>query len=437
MAGVALLLALGAGEGRASSWTLTREATILELGLSRAIQGQSWAEDFDAGWRRSSGVEAGVESGARLARGPWEVRARWRGRWGEHLDARGRWLEASLRFQTDHFGLRLGREPIDWGPAPRAALLISRNPPPLDHVGAVGDVGLGRMGRLAGEMLVAYLDDRDRTVPFPLLWGMRLAWTPRAWLRCEVQRTILLGGGGRTQRLRGADLWNIFLGRSENAVGVPGHPEAYPVGDSDQKFAWLIDVNPRAWARRYGLHDLEAFWVYAGEDAFHGLGPRAPGRALGLRVHPRPRWAGSFIYASTVDDRNFWYHHKLYGYGYRYRGYVIGHPMGGDAHFWHAALHGMPTEDLQWALSIGRERRGYFRDGRGVVAGGHWIWTLAVEVPLDALQLQVETGASTAWGGDRVAGRLPEGFFGLRLLWNGWRSGSALEREDVWGSPGG
>lgn len=432
-AGLALLLAIGGGVGRASPWTLTPEATVLELGLSGSMCGQTWMEDFDAGWRRSEGLEAGIESGARLTRGPWQLRARWRGRWGEHQDARGRWLAASLRYQRAHIGLRVGREPIDWGPASQASLLLSRNPPPLDHVGAVAEFGLRRAGRLAGETFVAYLDDRDRVLPFPLLWGMRLAWTPRPWLRCEVQRTILLGGGGRTQRLTGTDLWNMFLGRSENAVGEPGHPEAFPVGDSDQKFAWLVDLNPRDWAQRHGLHDLEAFWVYAGEDAFRGLGPTAPGRALGLRLHPGRRWAGDFLFVSTVDDRNFWYHHKLYGYGYRYRDYVIGHPMGGDARCWQGALHALAADDLKWTLSVRRERRGYFREGRGVVAGGHWIGSLAVEVPFEVLRLQVETGAATAWGGDRVAGRLPDGFIGIRLLWGGYPTEPAVTREDVWG----
>jgi hypothetical protein len=207
------------------------------------------------------------------------------------------------------------------------------------------------------------------------------------------------------------------------------------VGDSDQKFAWQIAVHPRAWAQRRGLHDFEAFWVYAGEDHFRGIVPTAPGRGLGLRVHPSPRWAASFIYAATVDDRNFWYHHKVYGYGYRYRTYLIGHPMGGDARLWHSTLYWLPEPDLLGSLVVWREQRGYFRDGLGLLAGGQWQWRFGFEVPVNRVRLKIEVGGSTAWGGDRTAGRLPEGLFGIRLQWNGRRETLTLDREEVWGSP--
>ena len=424
--------AQAAGDTR---WRLEPQSGLFEIGLASATSGRSWAADFDQGWRRSSGLEIGVESGLRLRRGPWEARARWRGRWGEFLPARGRWLEGSVRWSGNHLGLRLGREPIDWGPVPQASLLLSHHPPPLDHAGVVACFGAGPAGRGMGETFVAYLDDRHRTIPFPLLWGMRLAWEPRVWLRVEAQRTILLGGVGRTRRLQAEDIWDMFLGRRENLAGPSGHPEAYPVGDSDQKFAWQVVLHPRVWAQRRGLHDLEAFWVYAGEDHFRGLGPTAPGRALGLRVHPSPRWATSFIHAATVDDRNFWYHHKIYGYGYTYRGFLIGHPMGGDARLWHGALHWLPEPDRYWSLAIWRERRGYYRDGRGLVAGGYWGWRLGIEVPMQAIRLRAELGGSAAWGGDRTTERVPEGLFQIKLMGGGGTGSVGLDRAEVWGGP--
>jgi hypothetical protein len=411
-----------------AGWRLEPEVSFFEAGLSRALAGGSWAEDFDQGWRRSGGLEAGLETGARLRRGPWEARARWRARWGEFLPARGRWLEAALGWRSEHLALRVGREPIDWGVAPQASLLVSRNPPPLDHAAIAA-----RAAGVTAESFLAYLDDRHRAVPYPLLWGMRLFWEPREWLRLEAQRTILLGGGGRTRRLTPGDLWDIFLGSGENAERPGGHPELYPVGDTDQKFAWQIRLWPRAWARRRGLDDLEAFWLYAGEDRFRGLVPTAPGRAVGLRVHPSPRWAASFIHASTVDDRNFWYHHKLYGYGYTYRGFVIGVPMGGDATLGRVSLHWLPEGGPLWSIAVWRERRGFFRDGRGLTAGGYWGWRLSAELPVRAARLQVLLGGSDAWGGDRATGRLPEGLFQLRILWGPGLGVPALGRAEVWG----
>jgi hypothetical protein len=442
------LLPLVASAGPRSV-SLEFEPAVLELGLSRAVSGDTWPQDFDHGWRRSAGLEVRGEAGLRLRRGPWESRARLRGGWGEHLPARARWLEASLRFTSPHLALRLGREPVDWAPAPRASLLLSQQPPPLDHAAVAARTGATPLGQAAGEMLIAYLDDPDRAIPYPLLWGMRLIWEPRSWLSGEAQRTVLLGGAGRTRRLTGRNLWDIFRGRAENLERPPGDPSLYPPHDTDQKFAWQVALRPRAWARRHGLDDLELLWVYAGEDQFRHLVPMAPGRVAAARVHPRAGWAASLLFASTVDDSNFWYCHKVYGHGYTYRGSSLGHPMGGDAELWHASLHWLASPELLWSVRVWREERGFFRAADSVKhlePGGHWGWRLAVEAPVRSLRLRALLGGSAAWGADRAgecpscvcfgdpySGReLPEGLFQVRLEWRGAPGALALDREAVW-----
>ncbi len=280
---------------------------------------------------------------------------------------------------------------------------------------------------------MAYLDDPHRELPYPLLCGMRGTWHATSWLDIGAQRTILLGGGGRTQRLTVEDLWQILTGQGEGEAGPAAGPEHYAERDTDQKFAWQIDVHPRAWARRCGLHDLEAFWLYAGEDRFNGLVPMAPARSFGVRVHPTERLAASFVHVKTVDDLNFWYHHKVYVDGYSYHGVIMGHPMGGDAERWACGLFASPDGEQILSVRLVRERRGFFRDGRGLTAGGFWMWIIGVEAPGPGVQLAADLGATWAWGGDRESDRLAEGFARVSIVWPR-RASLAIDRARLWGT---
>jgi hypothetical protein len=422
--------------GARRGWDVAVAETSIELGLSRPLSGDSWEEDFDRGWSRSRGFGLSLDTGFLAAWGCWEAKIGWRGRAGEYLPWRGRLLEAWMGATGSVFEFGVGRRSLYWTPSVDAELLISPHPPPLDQfwfrIPRVAIPAVG--GWLAGETFLGYLDDADREVPYPLLWGMRASWNPWVWLRLEAQRTIMMGGAGRGEKLKLKDIWDIFIGRGENLTEPP-----YPPSESDQKFAWQVVLHPTWLAPRLGLHDLEIFGTYAGEDAFRGVAPRAPAKAFGLRIHPSETAAISFAFARNTDDSQHWYHHKIYRSGYTYRGFWLGHPMGGDAMTWRGGLFLLAPDGSCWSFRLVREKRGYFWDRKGSFpheAGGFWRWSLAVSLPVSGAEVAVALGGSTAWGGDLTEGRLPEGFAVVRLTLGGKGVRRTIDRPCVWGPPG-
>jgi hypothetical protein len=355
----------GFGQPAASLYPDAASWMQIELQQSRAAAGSSWEAEFDQGGTWSAGSAASFSAGLRRRWRAGEWLAVWRGRVGEHEPATGRWLAARATLEWGALEMGAGRYPVLWSAAPGQKLLISEHAPPLDQIHlALQSPALPAVGgRGRAESFLAYLDDAHRTVAYPLLWGMRGYWEPAGWLHLEIQRTIMLGGAGRGERLTFADWVDIFLGQGENARGP-----TYPAADSDQKFAYLIELSPRDWARRtLGVDDLSLGWFYGGEDRFAGGVPMAPARTYRLRVAPVPEFEIEAEYANNADDRNLWYRHKLFSTGYTYRGFILGHPMGGDARRWRVRLTGAmarpgPAVDTLWLEAL-RQLQGVHRDG--------------------------------------------------------------------------
>jgi hypothetical protein len=426
---------------------LRLDRTVFTLTQSRPFSGTSYLPDLDMGWRHSAGLEAALETGALLTHGPFRAHVQWRGAWGRELPARGRFGTAYLAWVSPRFDIRIGRASIHWAPATGADLLISMNARPLDHLRVC--VRSGRApwtrGVFDAETFLAYLDDRNREIADPLLWGMRAGWSAPAWLRIEMQRTILMGGWGRGERLTPRDIWNIFWAQGEGKSGEAPGPGYFSHRETDQKFAWQVSLRPPE-PGRFGLHDFEVFYVYAGEDRLHALLPMAPGRSGAIRAHFTPALAASFEYASTAPRENMWYRHKVYTDGYTYRGVCLGHPMGTDAKCWQLRLAAAPAEGLIAVLSVMREWRGIHAIARGIEPGGHWQWELSLSAPGPRIgwsgtmpdppastRITATLGGATAWGSDLDAGRLTEGFARISIAWDPRACAPALNRSILWG----
>lgn len=392
------------------SWTLT--TLDLSLTHSRPLAGDAWVEEEARGRRMSPGTQGDLGAGLAYARGRWQAGLLWRGRWGEDLEAQGRFDEAFVLLRLAGISARLGRAPILWAPARYADLLVSAHARPLDHLRLTGAArrlpGIGGGGE--AETFVAYLDDAHRAIPHPLLWGMRARWSPIPELSLEAQRTILMGGAGRTRKLTAGDLWDIFIARGEGTSGAAPGPEHFSARETDQKFAWQGVVRmPQRTARALRLREAEGFYIYAGEDRFAGLLPMAPARAWGLRVHPAAGWALSFVRASTACRENIWYRHKAYTSGYTYRGFGLGHPMGSDAKGWELGFFARLGGGDFLAARLARETRGHYNVARGIVPGGHWRWSASLSSATGRARVTAEVGAATAWGGDLDGSRPAEG----------------------------
>ncbi|MFH1144568.1 MAG: capsule assembly Wzi family protein [Candidatus Eisenbacteria bacterium] len=411
------------------------ERVGLEIAQSRAVAGDRWLADFEKGFWRSDGTEVSVQAVLTLAHRGVSGRLCWRGAAGTGLGARGRFIEGWLALSGAQWAVRLGRASITWTPL-EAALLISPHARPLDmvHAGMGSSARPCPLGRLEAETFFGRLDDPHRVVPDPLVWGMRAGWVPAEGLRLEALRTIMLGGEGRGSRLQARDLWRILWGRAENTSADALGPEHYPAEDSDQKLAWQIMLRPGGGIRRaLGMHDLEALWIYAGEDRLRGLVPTAPARGYGLRLHPGPGLALSAFFVNIVDDANLWYHHKVFLSGYTYRGVGLGHPAGGDARTWRANLFFALPEGTRVRVGVFREKRGYRFNGRGVTAGGFWAWTLSGSVPARGARIALTLGGMRPWGGDKKSERIAQGYAILSIEWPAHLLSSDITREEVWG----
>lgn len=294
---------------------------------------------------------------------PLRLRAGIAGRFavGDGGRSGGEWLERSLVWSNERLEARVGLTRSFWGDGSGGSLLLGRTAPPLEMI-RLRSVRpwmipyLGDLGRVHGSVFLAYLDDKYRVVAYPLLHGSRLEWEPVDWFRFSAARTIMLGGVGRTTKLTGSDLLDILLGRNENP------PHGLSISNTDQKASFMWEARlPRRFNPFEWLTGVRLFYEYAGEDSFEGLLPTAVahhwGGAVGLFD-----WIALFEAAETNDDANFWYSwHNVYRENaYYFRGYSIGHPMGGDkidAHLriWSPALHGVRVQT--WARARGHWNR--------------------------------------------------------------------------------
>ncbi|MDM7915348.1 MAG: capsule assembly Wzi family protein, partial [Candidatus Eisenbacteria bacterium] len=251
--------------------------------------------------------------------------------------------------------VRAGLTRLFWGDGNEGSLLLGRTAPAFDRL-SIRTIrpwtfgGSRSAARFHASLFLGYLEERDRVVPYPLLHGQRLEWEPAGWAKLSLARTILFGGSGRTEKLTLRDIGDILLGRNENRVG----PRS--AADSDQKASIGLELRtPREWLEGKWFEGARLFWEYGGEDSFQGPLPTAVAHHYGLSALVAG-WTVLAETAETWDDANDWYEdHLVYGErDYYYRGYVMGHPMGGDAVSVHASLWSPPWNQnraqLWWRL---------------------------------------------------------------------------------------
>lgn len=337
---------------RAAAWSITglrSDQTVLEEesdGL-RLMEGGSSRLLLDGLIPIAGGVRAGLAG--RVVFG--EADPKW-----------GNWMERNLSWRSRRAEILVGLTRSFWGDGSEGSLLLGRTAPPLEMfrlrtLRPFAVPGTNRIARFHGSIFLAYLDDRNRTVPFPLLQGTRLEWEPSRFLRLSATRTILMGGAGRTEKLSLPDLWDIWWGRDENARGERD------AGDTDQKASFGFELRLPPMRSTPGWFDgARFFYEYAGEDAFHGLMPTAVAHLTGGSIGIAG-WLALAEFAETVDDANWWYtNHTVYGPdSYFHRGFVLGHPMGPNGISGHFRL---------WTPTLSDVRAQAWVRARGVY--DHW-----------------------------------------------------------------
>jgi hypothetical protein len=367
------------------------EPGLLKVTYARPLADDLWRRDLDDGETLGDGMGIRLETGYRRPLGENIVlRARIRATAHAGVPDRIRFLEGGVWGVTGPVGWSVGRQRFFWSPSTETSLLLSTNARPLDAVSLRSARPWGlpwKFGHIQWETFLAYLDDPDRTIPYPLLWGGQFYWQPFPSFRLELRRTILFGGAGRTEKLNFGDVIDILLGQDEN---LPA--DQRDVSDSDQllslaaRWRWPLPNTARLWLHSLGFRDFEIFYEYGGEDAIRNGLPTAVAHHLGCRTQFLG-WEAAGVYVETVDATNTWYEHVVYRSGYRYRGRVLGHPAGGDSR-WVRIRLGRPWLSLQgYSLEGTLEKGGIFRRPHWEVTQISARWW---KTPMLGLRLQVD-----------------------------------------------
>ncbi len=233
---------------------------------------------------------------------------------------------AALTLRGRGLRVTLGRQPRWWGPGRLNEVLLTTNARAGDGIELATDgaLSIGAAGAIRSAVFLSYLDDGARPTPYPLLFGHRVAWRPRGVVELGVERTIMLGGAGRSERYTPGDVLDILAGRDENRVDYEGHR------DTDQKLGLDITLRLPILTRLVpGLRGSRVFFRYAGDDGLDGWLPTRVSHHYGAAFHlDRTRFTVEFL--ENVAGGT-WYWNDEYPAGYTNRGDFLGTDLGGDA----------------------------------------------------------------------------------------------------------
>lgn len=284
------------------------------------IQALNYNNDGDI-YKKGSNGRAGFSSGAELG---WfsfylNPELRYSERDTEAVIKRGYGVLSFLGLD-----LQIGKDSQWWGPGYHGAILLSNNAEPfmMLKISNPQPVLLPWIFKHLGPLRFVFFATRlekERHIPEPYLWGMRLNFKPNPYVEIGLQRTALLGGEGYPSNLR---TWlKSFTGKGENDPGDPGDQRA----GGDLKITLPFQLQP-----------LQIYLEANGEDEA-GYLPTKWAHLMGLylpRILNYERIGFRAEYANThiSGHPNLWYGHGRYaGEAYFYKRRVIGHPMGTDS----------------------------------------------------------------------------------------------------------
>jgi hypothetical protein len=259
---------------------------------------------------------------------------------GQTLAENFKVFEAAVRLRLWKLELSYGRPQFWWGQPAHSALLISTHAPPFEVASISTHTPFElpwKTGNVGGTFFFSKLDDPDRVVPNPNLLGLRISYRPVEYLEAAATRTVMIGGEGRDIDWGLSEIWDLVLARGENdATGDDSNGNQIASVEGCLYFDWLNQFLPWLKGGRF-------YFEYGGDDALVKGLPSALGQAGGGSL--LFEWfEAAFEYVENNDDSALWYSHSIYQSGYTYRGWVLGHHMGGDGEDWYGRIT-FPIQD--------------------------------------------------------------------------------------------
>jgi len=241
----------------------------------------------------------------------------------------GRLEETSIRLGFPQATLEAGRFSLWWGPGRHGALIFSTNAEPLwgFRLRNPRPIPLGWWFKFLGEiqydLFVARLEG-SRPIPHSLLSGMRLAIRPNRYLEIGASRAIHFGGEGEGSGL--SDYWEAFRGTRENDPGnrrnqIAGFDILVTLPFKVQPFQFYLEMAGEDQAQGI-IVPLPYKWAFLSGVFLPTVfgSPRADLRVEAALNHLQGNGPAWYVHGTSGD-----------GYAHRYRGRILGHPMGTDA----------------------------------------------------------------------------------------------------------
>ena len=263
----------------------------------------------------------------------YDLEKDWKGRKDEGINLNGSYIAARL----GNWSAGLGQVDRWWGPGWDGSLILTNNARPIPAISLDRRIAepfdnkwLSWIGPWSFHSFIGQME-KERTVPNPYLWGMRVEFAPAVIKGLEVGlfRVMQLGGEGRPE---GLSTWvDAFF--SQDNVGANTGKD--PASEPGNQLAGL-DIRWRPWEAPFAIYGQ-----VVGEDEDKFL-PNCLIFQYGVEAW-KDFSTGTgrlfFEYADltstwwTDDDRryNITYNHHIYNDGYRYKGRPVGHWSDSDS----------------------------------------------------------------------------------------------------------
>ncbi len=292
--------------------------------------------------------------------------------YGEGGDDGNRVLDISLEVGYPWLAVQAGKLSGWYGPGRRGALVFTNNAAPCPGVRfhnpepIAGQGRLSILGTFQYDLFVARMAKKNR-FSHSLLAGTRFAARPGRMLEVGFSRAVHYDGEGRSNGP--SELSRAYFGNNE-ATGASNSLTGFditltlPFAAQPVQGYWerAVDDNSR-------LGEMFVPWSDVGGNIFGLYLPRVLGYSrLDLRVEYADTHSGG------ARDQN-WYEDP--SYPHRYRGNILGHPMGGNSRDWFVESRYSVRPDAVAGLSFEKlwhEGGGLAGESRSIVTAGLTGW---------------------------------------------------------------
>lgn len=310
------------------------------------------------------------------------VESDWKGRKDEGLAVDGSYLAARL----GNWSGGIGKVDRWWGPGWDGSLIMSTNARPIPAVSLNRRVPepfetkwLSWIGPWSFESFIGRLE-KERYVPKPYLWGMRVEFapTPVEGMEIGLFRMMQLGGTGRPQ---GFETWvDAFLSQDNVGANTGRDPAKEPGNQlAGIDFRWRPFDFPFAFYGQVVGEDEDKFLPNAlffqyGVEAWTQIEDST------LRFFVEYADLTSTWWTDDPKSRNVTYGHHIYLDGYRYRGRPIGHWADQDSQILSLGMILLKGDGIGWGGTLRSGKLNEDGTGTNSVSNGNASDLLSIEV---------------------------------------------------------